>query len=73
MEQIRIQHNGTWKVCSLYTVGMLKTIINQLSTYKADIVFLQEIQCTGSGILENKTAPSSMVVTMKIICWVLGF
>ena len=51
MEKIRIKHTGTSKVHSLNTAGALKALINQLSTYKVDIVALQEIQFTGSGIL----------------------
>jgi hypothetical protein len=45
---------GTWNVHSLYRAGALKTLINQLSAYKADIVLLQEISWTGSGILEKQ-------------------
>jgi exonuclease III len=38
----------------LYTAGAFKTLISQLSVYKADIVALQEIRWTGSGILEKR-------------------
>ena len=51
MGKIIIKHTGTLKVHSLNTARVLKALINQLSAYKVDIVALQEIQCTGSGIL----------------------
>ena len=38
----------------MHRAGALKTLINQLSAYKADIVALQEIRWTGSGILEKR-------------------
>jgi len=38
----------------MYAAGALKTLINQLSAYKADIVALQEIRWTGSGILAKR-------------------
>jgi len=53
MEQIRIKHTSTWKVQSLSTTGVLKALINQLFAYTVDTAALQEIQCTGSGILEK--------------------
>ena len=36
-------NNGMWNVRSMYTAGVLKMLINQLSAYKADVVVLQEI------------------------------
>jgi hypothetical protein len=51
MGKIIIKHTGSLKVRSLNTAGALKALINQLSAYKVDIAALQEIQCTGSGIL----------------------
>jgi hypothetical protein len=57
--RLRTQNNlelniGIWNVRSLYTAGALKTLINELSAYKTDIVALQEIHWTGSGILEKR-------------------
>jgi hypothetical protein len=43
----------TWNIRSLYTVEALKMLINQLSAFKADIVALQGILWTGSGILQK--------------------
>jgi hypothetical protein len=45
---------GTWDVHSLYRAEELKTLINQLSAYQADIEALQEIRWTGSAVLGKR-------------------
>ena len=57
--RLRTQNNlelntGTLNVRALYTAEALKTLINQLSAYKADILALQEIRWTGIGNLEKR-------------------
>jgi len=44
-------NTGIWNVHSLYTAGALKTLVNRLSVYRVDIIALQEVWWTGSGIL----------------------
>jgi hypothetical protein len=36
-------NTGTWNVHPLYRTGVLESLLNQLSAYKADIVPLQDI------------------------------
>jgi hypothetical protein len=41
---------GTWNVISLYSAGWLRTVAEEFSKYKLDLVGIQEVRWGGGGI-----------------------
>jgi exonuclease III len=44
---------GTWNVGSMYRAGSLRTVVEEVSKYKLDLVGVQEVRWNGGG---NKPA-----------------
>jgi hypothetical protein len=40
---------GTWNVRSLYRAGSLRTVVEEISKYKSDLVGVQEVRWGGGG------------------------
>jgi exonuclease III len=40
---------GTWNVKSLYGAGSLRTVVEEISKYKLDLVGVQEVRWGGGG------------------------
>jgi exonuclease III len=40
---------GTWNVRSLYRAGSLRTVAEEVSKYKADLLGVQEVRWSGGG------------------------
>jgi hypothetical protein len=40
---------GTWNVRSMYRAGLLRTVAEEVSKYKLDLVGVQEVRWDGSG------------------------
>jgi exonuclease III len=40
---------GTWNVRSLYRAGSLRTVAEEISKYKLDLVGIQEVRWDGGG------------------------
>jgi exonuclease III len=40
---------GTWNVRSMYRAGSLRTVAEQVSKYKLDLVGVQEVRLNGGG------------------------
>jgi exonuclease III len=40
---------GTWNVRSMYRVGSLRAVAEEISKYKLDLVGVQEVRCDGGG------------------------
>ncbi|PSN32497.1 hypothetical protein C0J52_24143 [Blattella germanica] len=45
---------GTWNVRTLMRTGALKDILLQITTYKLDIIAIQETRWTGQQIWDTK-------------------
>jgi hypothetical protein len=40
---------GTWNVRSMYWAGSLRTVVEEVSKYKLDLVGVQEVRWDGGG------------------------
>jgi exonuclease III len=40
---------GTWNVRSMYRAGSLRTVAEEISKYKLDLVGVQEVRCDRGG------------------------
>jgi exonuclease III len=41
--------SGTWNVRSLYRAGSLRTVAEEVSKYKVDLLGVQEVRWSGGG------------------------
>jgi exonuclease III len=54
---------GTWNVRSLYRAGSLRTVAEEVSKYKLDLLGVQEVRWGGGG-----TEPAGEYVNFFTIC-----
>jgi exonuclease III len=58
---------GTWNVRSLYTAGSLRTVAEEVSKYKLDLLGIQEVRWGGGGTELQANIHFSMERGMKIM------